>query len=267
MVQIPKSITRLCGAALGAHLAMTSSVFLCSSLGHDDVFEQHWNYSRPTLRKRVSYVAFWTPGFFSPVLSGEERECLDVWMHTLALHTPLFATIQISPKITVQDSMAVLQGISELRDGVYLLEKLPIAVEPYLQEVRREYQDDVVFLHGKTRTDIAFKVPFTHYKVPLFVFPASFTLQLERTHSRGPHLNITVVEHRWFNGLLLSHSTNSVSSPWGDVGDLCRRYNGFLWSGMATKKISLGERRRAFIEKTTRMEEELKRQQEEQIKI
>lgn len=267
MVAFPRSITRVCGAIIGVHLAMTSSLFLCSSIGRDDAFEQHWNYSRPTLRKRASYVAFWTPGFFSPVLTSEERACLDVWLNTLALHTPLFATIEISPKISLQDSMAVLQGISELRDGVYLLEKLPIKVEPYLQEVRREYQDDVVFLHGKTKTDISLTVPFTDYTIPLFVFPASFTLQLERTQARRHHLNITTVEHRWFNGLILSHLTNSVSSPWGDVGDLCRRYNGFLWSGMVTKKITLDERRRAFVEKTTQIEEDLKRQQEEQIKL
>jgi hypothetical protein len=264
---IPKSVRRFCGAVIGAHLAMTTSLFLCSCLGRDEAFEQHWQYSKPTLRKRVSYVAFWTPGFFSPVLTSEERECLEAWMRIFALHPPPFATIQVSPRMSVQDSMAVLHGITELRDGLYLLEQLPIRVEPYLQEIRREYQDNVVFLHGKTRTDIALAVPFTNYTIPLFVFPSSFTLQLEHTRAKGQHLNITTVEHRWFNGLILSHLTNSVSSPWGDVGDLCRRYNGFLWSSMVTKKISLDERRRAFVEKTSRMEKELKREQEQQINM
>ncbi|KPI83750.1 hypothetical protein ABL78_7205 [Leptomonas seymouri] len=267
MVRILKPVFRFCGVAIGAHVALCSSLFLCSLLGRDKEYEEHWRYSKPTLRTRGSYVAFWMPGFFSPVLTSEERECLDVWMHTISLHPPLFATIQISPKVVLHDSMALLQGISELRDGLYILEKLPISVEPYLQEVRREYQDEVVFLHGRTRTDIALRVPFTTFTMPLFALPASFTLQLERTHSHGQHLHITAVEHRWFNGLLLSHLTNSVSSPWGDVGDLCRRWNGFLWSAMATKKISLAERRRAFVEMTAHMEEKLKRQQEEQIRM
>lgn len=267
MARFTKCISRLCGAFIGAHFVMSTTLFLCSAIGRDEAFEQHWSFSRPTLRRRISYVAFWTPGFFSPVLTREERECLDVWLHILSLHSPPFATIEISPKILLQDSMALLQGIAELRDGIYLLEKLPILVEPYLLEVRREYQGEVVFLHGKTRTDIALTVPFTDFKVALCAFPASFTLQLERTPAHGQYLNITTAEHRWFSGLILSHLTNSVSSPWGDIGDLCRRYNGFLWSGMVTKKISLDERRRAFVEKTTRIEEELKRQQEEQINM
>ncbi|AYU83884.1 32 kDa ER-associated protein, putative [Leishmania donovani] len=247
-------------------LAMSSSLFLCSAVLHDRAFEQHWDYSKPTLRKRTHYFDFWRSAFYSPVLSREERECLDVWLSILAVHSPMFATIQLSPKAILQDSMAMLQGVSELRDGVYLLEKLPIRVEPYLQEIRREIQDEVVFLHGKTRTDIYLIVPFTSYSIPLFVFPASFTLQLERTHTNG-HLHITTAEHRWFSGLICSHQTNSVASPWGDVGDLCRRYNGFLWSLMVTKKISLDERRRALATRAAEIEADLREQQERQISM
>ncbi|CAG9584057.1 conserved hypothetical protein [Leishmania major strain Friedlin] len=260
------TVGRVCRAIIGVHLAMSSSFFLCSAALHDRAFEQHWNYSKVTLRKRTHYFDFWRSAFYSPVLSREERECLDVWLSILAVHSPMFATIQLSPTAILQDSMAMLQGISELRDGVYLLEKLPIRVEPYLQELRREIQDDVVFLHGKTRTDIYLTVPFTSYSIPLFVFPASFTLQLERTHTNG-HLHITTVEHRWFSGLICSHQTNSVASPWGDVGDLCRRYNGFLWSLMVTKKISLDERRRALATRAAEIEADLKEQQERQISM
>ncbi|KAG5489672.1 hypothetical protein GH5_00551 [Leishmania sp. Ghana 2012 LV757] len=257
---------RVCRAIIGVHVAITSSLFLCSAFGRDCAFEQHWDYSKPILRMRTHHFEFWRPTFYSPVLSREERECLDVWLSILAVHSPMFATIQLSPEAVLQDSMAILQGIGELRDGVYLLEKLPIRVEPYLQEIRRERQDDVVFLHGKTLTDIYFTVPFTGYSLPLFAFPASFTLQLERTRANG-HLHITTAEHRWFNGLICSHQTNSVASPWGDVGDLCRRYNGFLWSLMVTKKISLDERRRALATRAAEIEADLKEQQERQINM
>ncbi|CAJ1038504.1 hypothetical protein Q4I30_008253 [Leishmania utingensis] len=257
---------RVCSAIIGVHFAMTSSLFLSSAFAHDTAFEQHWNYSKPTLRKRVHYFDFWRSAFYSPVLSKEERECLDVWMSILALRSPMFATVQLSPKAVLQDSMAILQGISELRDGVYLLEKLPIRVEPYLQEIRREPQGSVVFLHGKTRTDIRLAVPFTSYSIPLCLFPAAFTLQLERTPTNG-RMHITMVEHRWFSGLICSHQTNSVASPWGDVGDLCRRYNGFLWSLMVTKKISLDERRRALATRAAEIEADLKKQQEQQINL
>ncbi|GET93605.1 hypothetical protein, conserved [Leishmania tarentolae] len=257
---------RVCTAIIGVHVAMTSSLFLCSAFLHDRAFEQHWDYSKPTLRRRAHYFNFWRAAFYSPVLSSEERECLDVWLSILGVHSPKLGTLELSPKAILQDSMAMLQGISELRDGVYLLEKLPIRVEPYLQEIRREIQEDVVFLHGNTRTDIYLTVPFTSYSIPLFVFPASFTLQLERTGAKG-HLHITTVEHRWFSGLICSHQTNSVASPWGDVGDLCRRYNGFLWSLMVTKKISLDERRRALSTRVSEIEADLKEQQERQISM
>ncbi|KAG5490660.1 hypothetical protein JKF63_00782 [Porcisia hertigi] len=260
------ALGRACGAIIGVHLAMSSSLFLCSAFGRDRAFEEHWDYSKPTLRRRTHYFAFWTPAFYSPVLSKRERECLDVWLSILAMQPPMFATAQLSPKAVLQDSMAVLDGISEIRDGIYLLEKLPIRVEPYLHEIRREVQGDVVFLHGNTRTDICLTVPFTRYSIPLFVFPASFTLQLERDHTYGA-MHITSMEHRWFGGLICSHQTNSVASPWGDVGDLCRRYNGFLWSLMVTKKISLDERRRALATKAAEIAADLQQQQERQINI
>ncbi|KAG5464355.1 hypothetical protein LSCM1_00537 [Leishmania martiniquensis] len=260
------TVARACGAIIGVHLAMTSSLFLCSAFGRDRAFEEHWGFSKPVLRKRTHYFDFWRPTFYSPVLSREERECLDVWMSILAVHSPMFATIQVSPKVVLQDSMAILNGINELRDGVYLLEKLPIRVEPYLKEIRRELQGDVVFLHGTTRTEIRLTIPFTDYSLPLFLFPASFTLQLERTHAHK-HLHITTAEHRWFSGLICSYQTNSVASPWGDVGDLCRRYNGFLWSLMVTKKISLDERRRALATRAAEIEADLREQQERQISM
>ncbi|TPP49651.1 putative integral membrane protein [Leishmania donovani] len=234
------TVGRVCLAIVGVHLAMSSSLFLCSAVLHDRAFEQHWDYSKPTLRKRTHYFDFWRSAFYSPVLSREERECLDVWLSILAVHSPMFATIQLSPKAILQDSMAMLQGVSELRDGVYLLEKLPIRVEPYLQEIRREIQDEVVFLHGKTRTDIYLIVPFTSYSIPLFVFPASFTLQLE-------------------------HQLRGIAV--GGCGDLCRRYNGFLWSLMVTKKISLDERRRALATRAAEIEADLREQQERQISM
>ncbi|KAK7200590.1 32 kDa ER-associated protein [Novymonas esmeraldas] len=262
----PLTAPRICGAIIGVHLAMTSSLFMCSAFGRDRAFEQHWEYSTPVVRRRAHYFTFWRPAFYTPVLSREERECLDVWMSVQAVHSPMLATVQLSPKVTLQDSMATLQGISELRDGVYLLEKLPVRVEPQLTELRREHQGEVVFLHGKTRTDIALTVPFTSYAIPLCVFPASFTLQLERTGGSA-NLHITAIEHRWFNGRIFSHWTNSMASPWGDVGDLCRRYNGFLWSLMVTKKISLGERRRALAMMAAEIEADLKEQQERQVNL
>lgn len=48
---------------------------------------------------------------------------------------------------------------------------------------------------------------------------------------QGPtHRVITSVEHHWFGGRMWSAQTGSVSTPWGDMGDLARRSTGYVLS-------------------------------------
>lgn len=264
---LPRTVGRICSTIIWVHVGATTGLLLFSKLGNDSAFTEHWQYSTPVLRKRMHYFQFWSPAFFSPSLSKDERRCLDAWMDTLALHSPSFDAPELSPLLVVHDSALCFEGLNEFRDGVYAMEHSFLHAVPYLEEIRREIQGDTTFLHGRVTSDLSLRVPFTSYRLPFGSFSSAFTLQLEQSPLHRSRLQVVAAEHRWFGGPIFSHRTNSVRSPWGDVGDLCRRYNGFILSLMVTKKASLRERRLEMWRRSQLVKEELKKQQIEQINL
>lgn len=244
---------------------MSTSFLLFSRFGTDHTFESHWKYSTPVLTRRKNWWRFWNASFYQPILNDSERECVEAWLTTLALQLPPLASRELSPRVMTQDSLAIFESLYELRDGVNVLQNCLHSVVPYLQEVRRETQEKVVFLHCKVVSDVVLRVPLTSYTFVAWKFPSVTTLQLEPSvNVRGREV-VTAVEHRWFGGPIWSQQTSSVRSPWGDIGDLGRRYNGFMLSLMLTSRINVKERFEKVRTRAKRIEETLRLQQEEQL--
>lgn len=266
-VSFPRQVGRVGAFIIGAHMSITGVLFLYSRIGKDPFHESHWHHSKTVATHRSNYWRFWEASFYHSVLSPAERKCLDAWLRVMALHTPPLAGSEMSPRIVTQDSLAFLDGLNELRDGVYTLQCCMCKVTPYVLEVRREYQSETTFLHCKVESDVEVRIPYTKRTVFVGTLPSSVTLQLGHPSYNKGKLVVNAVEHRWFGGPIFSQQTASMRSPWGDIGDLCRRYNGFMLSAMVTKKISVASRLDAVRETVKKMDKELREEQERQIEM
>lgn len=264
-VSFLRKVGRLCMAVIGAHAFMTGSITVFSRCSTDRFFDEHWRYSTPVLMRRRNYTCPWRSDFFLPSLTRDERECLEAWLSLQSLQTPPLMAPSWSPHVLVQDSLAILDGISEVRDAVYGLSFCVHKVTPEVVEVRRERQDSVTFVHCKTVLDVAVRVPFTSFTFSAFRLPAFVTLQLEAPSNRPGKLRIAAADHRWWGGRIWSTQTGSVKPPWGDVGDLVRRYNGFAASIMITKGSTVHERVAYARARARTVDRRVQRLQEEQV--
>ena len=153
-------------------------------------------------------------------------------------------TRRFAPSCFLNDSLIFFNGLTEIADGFWFMSLFYDSSEAVVTELRREVQGETVFLHAKTSVDA--KVRF----VPLtYTFRSAVTLELSRESGNNAAesavqrlaavigkkpLRIVNVEHRWFEGPIVSKFTSTYDSAWGDVGDLFRRVNGFFLSSVIT---------------------------------
>lgn len=241
-ISLPRQVGRVCSVIIGAHVTMVGLITLFSRLSTDTSLQEHWDYSTPVLRQRKNYFRLWEPGYFIPALSSDERECLDAWISVFRVQPPPLISRNWSPNVLLQDSQAMFDGLGELRDSVYALSFCVHSVDAYLQEVRRERQKDVTFLHCKVMLDVMVRIPFTQRVLRVYQLPSTSTLELQYPPYSPKKLHITAVEHRWWGGRIWSAQTGSVRTPWGDIGDIVRRYNGFALATAVTKETRMEER-------------------------
>lgn len=265
MPTVLHQVGRLCALTIGVHAFFTGCCFLNSACMHDTMFEKHWKFSTPCTATRQT-SKFWTKGFYN-VLSTEERECLDAWLRCMSIQADDDIIKRVSPHLHLQDSLAFFTGFSELRDGLTVMDAFVYQCVPYVTEIRREHQGATTFLHAKTQLEVLGRVPFTRYTFTIFKgFPSVSMLQLNRVRSRfSDRLVVAAAEHRWFGGRIWSVQTASVSSPWGDCGDLVRRYNAFMLSAFATKKTNFRQKTDEWAAVLAAEQQRLREIQEEEI--
>lgn len=153
-------------------------------------------------------------------------------------------TRRFSPTCYLNDSLIFFNGLTEIADGFWFMSLFYDSSEAVVTELRREVQGETVFLHAKTSVDAKVRwLPLT------YTFRSAVTLELSRETGnkaaesavqrlssvigRKP-LRVVNVEHRWFEGPIVSKFTSTYDNAWGDVGDLFRRVNGFFLSSVIT---------------------------------
>ncbi|EPY33763.1 hypothetical protein STCU_02003 [Strigomonas culicis] len=268
MSHVIRSFSRVCGLILAGHATVTAGLLATSLCLRDPCEDAHWGYSTPVCIGRPNWHV-WRSSFYQiSVLNSMERRCLESWLRVMALDVPALVK-EISPYVMTCDSLALLEGLNELRDGVYALSFLLHEVKPHVLEVRRERMDkgNITYLHVKLRLEVRLRLPLTDYTFTAFRLPSLVVLQIQKeklSDYTSDHLCVTAAEHHWFNGRIWSTQTGSFASPWGDIGDLMRRYNGFMMSTLVTKKVTLGTDSELILSKAKLLSEQIRLLQEEQ---
>ncbi|SCU68561.1 32 kDa ER-associated protein [Trypanosoma equiperdum] len=226
--------TATCGVLLANTLLISYACY-----GKDTFFLQHWNYGKPVIMKKTHLLAFW-----ENALSAGERGCVQAWLDAMSLKSPSHSLF--SPLFVLQDTLLFVCGLPEWRSAVLTLSKLlGTDVVPYCMEIRRERQGDVIFLHLKLETEL--RPRFLQWakgeKGGTLSFPSVATLQLEENSPGSVGSNkwrIAAAEHRWFGGPIVSQQSATLRSPWGDVGDILRRF--FAYSMLGISRILVREK-------------------------
>lgn len=221
----------------GTFLAHTLScgVFVAISAGmHDHFFDDHWRVSHPVTMKGNGWLSFSK----MRTLSGEERECVDAWMELMRFNAdPKTNLKKFSSLCVLNDSLIFFDGLSELSDGFKFMSYFFDSSTPFITELRREEQGGSTLLHAKMITEAKVRwLPIA------YTFKSAVTLELETyggvTAEGGATLKtrrrIRGVEHRWFEGPIVSRFTSTYNNCYGDMGDLLRRVNGFVLSTVVT---------------------------------
>ncbi|ORC81680.1 uncharacterized protein TM35_001091030 [Trypanosoma theileri] len=213
---------RLMVFSLGGQFLFCTMCVTYARYGKDKFFSEHWRYAIPVTLNQTRSWAFWQNG-----ITPSERACAEAWLDAMNFKLP--SNDKFASKFILQDTLCLLCNRTECANAIAFLQKLlPIQTTSYCMEIRKEKQDSVVFLHLKLETDFTMKLPFSTVQ-RRFIFPSIVSLQLENKDSQT---RIAAAEHRWFGGPLVSFQSTSISSPWGDIGDLWRRFNGFAVSSV-----------------------------------
>lgn len=211
----------------------------------DRGWEAHWKQSTPVLLEKPTWGGKFRQKVYMPLMRTQEHECLSAWLEVLALNPssppPRSAAQEmahISPSLVTHDNLLVLVNLSELQAARRLL-RLFVNAEPCLLSVHREMQGKLTLLQCKTENTLTGRLPFMKRRFQLGTLRSSSSLVLQPSHQslwrrlqfwRRQQLEVTMAEHHWFGGRIWSSQTGSVSSPWGDIGDISRRSMGYLFA-------------------------------------
>lgn len=216
---------------------------LRSRYGTDAFFDEHWAYATPVTSagSPTLFGQWWWPSTAlaavtaaAPTrqhgrvqtLSASEQRCIDAMARVMAFQELSDAALwgTFAPSVQFHDTLVVFDTLAELRDGWQFMACFFQTSAPVMTEIRREVQDgSTVFLHAKVQTDCQSAMGLAS-----FVFPSAVTLELDKFGK------ICSVEHRWFGGPFVSRRTVSLDNVLGDVGDLSRRFSGFVLSLIIT---------------------------------
>lgn len=213
---------------------------LRSRYGTDAFFDEHWAYATPVTSAgsptlfgqwwwpstALATVAPSPPGRGVQTMAASEQRCIDAIERVMAFQALDDEALwgAFSPSVQFHDTLVVFDTLAELRDGWQFMSRFFQKSAPVMTEIRREVQDgSTVFLHAKVQTDCQSALGLASY-----VFPSTVTLELDKFGK------ICSVEHRWFGGPFVSRRTVSLDNVLGDVGDLSRRFSGFVLSLIIT---------------------------------
>lgn len=231
-----------------------STALLISAFREDAEWKAHWRQSKITVLENNNYFRFWRPSFFYPVLRDNERRCLNDWLQAITIEPSSSSALttesrscspstsphlpHLSPSLVLHDSLFLVIGARELLQLQKFTSHFVHGLKPTVYAMHREVQGkEAVLLHLKCRSDMLFRIPMTSIVFSCGSFPFTATLVVEHAKSsffpslyRKPSAMVTFAEHRWFGGCIWSTQTSSISSPWGDIGDLWRRTNAYVLS-------------------------------------
>jgi hypothetical protein len=227
-----------------------------AALARDAHFEQRWRGSQ--------HAAMRSTGFLSRtrVLSPDEVDCVEAWLDIMRFVVePTGNLRKFSTQCTLNDALIFFDGRSEIADGFGFLSYFFEAADPVITSLRREETGGMVSLHVRLQTDARLRWLPVHY-----TFSSAATLDLEdfggwtqalgtpttTTATRGwnsdpsderipiqKRKRIRSVEHRWFGGPIVSRFTSTYKNAYGDMGDLLRRWHGFVLSTVVTNSEHL----------------------------
>lgn len=241
-----------------AHV-ITQGIFVAhAALARDASHEQRWRGSQHVTLRR--------DGFFSRsrVLAPDEVECVEAWLDLMRfVVNPAGNLRKFSTQCTLNDPLIFFDGRSEVADGFAFLSYFFEKSDPVITSIRREEVGGVVSLHLKMQTEARVRWVPLHY-----TFSSAATLGLEdfggwkqsmggasgassspspssqqiAVAERAPlqkRKRIHSVEHRWFGGPIVSRFTSTYKNAYGDMGDLVRRWEGFVLSTVITNSEHL----------------------------
>ena len=164
------------------------------------------------------------------ILPAEEMECVDAFTRLLCFTLDSKTTKFCAPNVVLNDSLICFDGLSEMKDGWWFLSQFFSECHASPTRVRRDVDTEgSVVLHIDYETDAI--VRFTNFG---YTFPSHATLVLENASQYSDRKRISVIEHRWFKGPIVSRMTSSHENTIGDAGDILRRMNGFVISLVLT---------------------------------
>lgn len=243
------------------HLLAQGILIAHAALARDAAFEQRWRGSH--------HVAMRSGGLFSRTrtLSPDEAECVNAWLDLMRFVADPTGNLRLfSTQCTLNDQLIFFDGRSEIADGFAFMSYFFERTDPVVTAIRREETDKGPALHIRTQTEA--KVRWLPIQ---YTFTSAATLALEDhggwrsalaassstsskennnittavgvLESSGATLQrrkrITSVEHRWFGGPIVSRFTGTYKNAYGDMGDLLRRWEGFVLATAVTNSEHL----------------------------
>lgn len=163
---------------------------------------------------------------FDNKLGKDRVECVHAITALLALQLqPRIFNDYFAPRVVFEDSLMILDGLAEVKDGWYFLQHFFAMTSPVVTEVRQSITDPEE-IHLRYSTDAMLRfIPIS------YTFNSSMELNLG---TFGTKKKIVNARHRWYEGAIFSRRSGSLDTIAGDFGDLMRRWNGFWLSSFLT---------------------------------
>eukprot|EP00744_Colponema_vietnamica_P019337 GILI01027350.1.p1 GENE.GILI01027350.1~~GILI01027350.1.p1 ORF type:complete len:262 (+),score=7.97 GILI01027350.1:51-836(+) len=180
-------------------------------------------------------------------LSEDEKACVDSMTRVLSMDYSNQNLSKFTKNVLFNDPLICFDGISEMKDAWKFLWLFVERSQAVATEIRRDVDSTGgVVLHVAYETDAAFKFNlFTwtfHSHVTLILDNDRNALNTASSYIQYPR--IQAVEHRFYGGPILSRMTSSQENILGDIGDICRRINGFAMSLILTARTEDGTKPR-----------------------
>ena len=158
-------------------------------------------------------------------ISTAEEKCVNAVSNLLSFNLGQETLRVFAPNVVLHDSLFLLDGLGEIRDGWAFLSMFYTSSQPSLLSiVRPEGHPDELVLRYETEAVMKWTgISYT--------FPSSVRLKV--IDHRPGEKRISAMEHRWFHGPLGSH--RCFPNTFGTIGDLARRTNGFCLSTFLTQ--------------------------------
>eukprot|EP00758_Cryptobia_borreli_P012193 Tbor_TRINITY_DN5723_c4_g3::TRINITY_DN5723_c4_g3_i1::g.20549::m.20549 len=208
------------------------------------------DYPQKERLSRTERYTLQPPGYFKRIwaaktLPPEERRCVDAFTSLITFNTNVPLTDNFTANVILNDSLICLDGLTEMKDGWWFLSHFFESVDAQVLEVKKDVDTaGCSVLHVKYEMIIVPRIlsfPCTFNSHATLVTTTSSKLidkEKKQTNIILHRPKVSVIEHRWWGGPILSRMTDTQRNILGDVGDLCRRMNGFTLSLVMSNPIN-----------------------------